>query len=148
MPRCARWRRWPRRRFATGDYAGSLRALAVLRTPVDAFFDAVMVNADDAALRANRLALLGRAARGDEPRRRPVAAGRLTAADRAMKLVILDRDGTINEDRDDYVKSADEWVPMPGRARGDRAAQPCRLAHGGRDQPVGPGAAACSTWPR
>jgi D-glycero-D-manno-heptose 1,7-bisphosphate phosphatase len=31
-----------------------------------------------------------------------------------MKLVILDRDGTINEDRDDYVKSADEWVPIPG----------------------------------
>lgn len=32
----------------------------------------------------------------------------------AMKLVILDRDGTINEDRDDFVKSADEWVPLPG----------------------------------
>ena len=31
-----------------------------------------------------------------------------------IKLVILDRDGTINEDRDDYVKSADEWVPLPG----------------------------------
>jgi D-glycero-D-manno-heptose 1,7-bisphosphate phosphatase len=31
-----------------------------------------------------------------------------------MKLVILDRDGTVNEDRDDYVKSADEWVPLPG----------------------------------
>ena len=31
-----------------------------------------------------------------------------------MKLVILDRDGTINEDRDDHVKSADEWVPVPG----------------------------------
>lgn len=31
-----------------------------------------------------------------------------------MKLVILDRDGTINEDRDDYVKSAEEWVPVPG----------------------------------
>ena len=31
-----------------------------------------------------------------------------------MKLIILDRDGTINEDRDDYVKSADEWVPLPG----------------------------------
>ncbi len=30
------------------------------------------------------------------------------------KLVILDRDGTINEDRDDFVKSADEWVPLPG----------------------------------
>ncbi len=31
-----------------------------------------------------------------------------------MKLIILDRDGTINEDRDDYVKSADEWLPIPG----------------------------------
>ena len=31
-----------------------------------------------------------------------------------LKLIILDRDGTINEDRDDYVKSPDEWVPMPG----------------------------------
>ena len=31
-----------------------------------------------------------------------------------MKLVILDRDGTINVDRDDYVKSVDEWVPLPG----------------------------------
>jgi D-glycero-D-manno-heptose 1,7-bisphosphate phosphatase len=31
-----------------------------------------------------------------------------------MKLIILDRDGTINEDRDDFVKSPDEWVPLPG----------------------------------
>jgi D-glycero-D-manno-heptose 1,7-bisphosphate phosphatase len=31
-----------------------------------------------------------------------------------VKLIILDRDGTINEDRDDYVKSPDEWVPIPG----------------------------------
>ena len=31
-----------------------------------------------------------------------------------MKLVILDRDGVINEDSDDYIKSADEWVPVPG----------------------------------
>jgi D-glycero-D-manno-heptose 1,7-bisphosphate phosphatase len=31
-----------------------------------------------------------------------------------LKLVILDRDGTINEDRDDYVKSPDEWMPIPG----------------------------------
>ncbi len=31
-----------------------------------------------------------------------------------VKLIVLDRDGTINEDRDDYVKSADEWVPLPG----------------------------------
>jgi D-glycero-D-manno-heptose 1,7-bisphosphate phosphatase len=31
-----------------------------------------------------------------------------------MKLVILDRDGTINEDRDDFVKSDEEWQPLPG----------------------------------
>lgn len=31
-----------------------------------------------------------------------------------MKLIILDRDGTINEDRDDFVKSPEEWVPLPG----------------------------------
>ena len=31
-----------------------------------------------------------------------------------LKLIVLDRDGTINEDRDDYVKSPDEWVPIPG----------------------------------
>jgi D-glycero-D-manno-heptose 1,7-bisphosphate phosphatase len=32
----------------------------------------------------------------------------------APKLVILDRDGTINHDRDDFVKSADEWVALDG----------------------------------
>ncbi|HEY5654643.1 MAG TPA: HAD-IIIA family hydrolase, partial [Woeseiaceae bacterium] len=31
-----------------------------------------------------------------------------------MKLVILDRDGVINEDSNDYIKSAAEWVPLPG----------------------------------
>lgn len=31
-----------------------------------------------------------------------------------MKLLILDRDGVINEDSDDYIKSADEWRPIPG----------------------------------
>lgn len=31
-----------------------------------------------------------------------------------MKLVILDRDGVINEDSDDYIKSVAEWVPIPG----------------------------------
>ncbi len=31
-----------------------------------------------------------------------------------MKLVILDRDGVINYDSDHYIKSADEWVPLPG----------------------------------
>ena len=44
--------------FEQGDYAASLQALAALKAPVDAFFDAVMVNAEDAAVRANRLALL------------------------------------------------------------------------------------------
>ncbi len=44
--------------FAAGDYTASLQALAALRGPVDAFFDGVMVNADDLALRANRQALL------------------------------------------------------------------------------------------
>lgn len=44
--------------FERGDYAVSLQALAVLKAPVDAFFDGVMVNAEDPALRANRLGLL------------------------------------------------------------------------------------------
>ncbi|MBJ7418958.1 MAG: glycine--tRNA ligase subunit beta [Rhodoferax sp.] len=44
--------------FAAKDYTASLQALAALRAPVDAFFDGVMVNADDPALKANRLALL------------------------------------------------------------------------------------------
>lgn len=41
-----------------GDYDAVLAQLAALRTPVDAFFDNVMVMADDAAVRDNRLALL------------------------------------------------------------------------------------------
>jgi glycyl-tRNA synthetase beta chain len=45
--------------FEAGDYTASLRHLAALKAPVDAFFDHVMVNADDPKLRANRLALLG-----------------------------------------------------------------------------------------
>ncbi len=45
--------------FDLGDYTASLSALAALKTPVDAFFDTVMVNAEDPALRQNRLALLG-----------------------------------------------------------------------------------------
>jgi glycyl-tRNA synthetase beta chain len=44
--------------FDRGDYTASLQALAALKTPVDAFFDQVMVNAEDPALRANRLGLL------------------------------------------------------------------------------------------
>ncbi|MBK8319959.1 MAG: glycine--tRNA ligase subunit beta [Betaproteobacteria bacterium] len=44
--------------FAAGDYTGSLQALAALKEPVDCFFNDVMVNAEDPALRANRLGLL------------------------------------------------------------------------------------------
>ncbi len=46
--------------LANGDYASVLERLAQLQAPVDAFFENVLVNADDAAVRANRLALLGR----------------------------------------------------------------------------------------
>jgi len=41
-----------------GDYAAALKKLAALRAPVDAFFDQVMVMDPDAAIKANRLALL------------------------------------------------------------------------------------------
>ena len=44
--------------FEQGDYTASLQRLAALKSPVDAFFDGVMVNADDPALKANRLCLL------------------------------------------------------------------------------------------
>ena len=46
------------RLFDSGDYTASLQALAALKAPVDDFFDNVMVNAEDAALKANRLGLL------------------------------------------------------------------------------------------
>jgi glycyl-tRNA synthetase beta chain len=45
--------------FERGDYAGYLKTFAVLKAPVDAFFDKVMVMAEEKALRQNRLALLG-----------------------------------------------------------------------------------------
>jgi glycyl-tRNA synthetase beta chain len=44
--------------FENGDYTASLKALAALKAPVDDFFDNVMVNAEDPALKANRLGLL------------------------------------------------------------------------------------------
>ena len=31
-----------------------------------------------------------------------------------MQLIILDRDGVINYDSSAYIKSADEWIPIPG----------------------------------
>ena len=44
--------------FESGDYTASLQTLAALRAPVDAFFDGVMVNAEQSDLRLNRLGLL------------------------------------------------------------------------------------------
>jgi glycyl-tRNA synthetase beta chain len=45
---------------AAEDFEAAMTALAALRAPVDAFFDAVTVNAEDADLRRNRLRLLSR----------------------------------------------------------------------------------------
>ncbi|MBI2727594.1 MAG: glycine--tRNA ligase subunit beta [Polaromonas sp.] len=44
--------------FESGDYTASLQSLAALRAPVDAFFEGVMVNAEQLDLRLNRLGLL------------------------------------------------------------------------------------------
>ncbi|MBA2351697.1 MAG: glycine--tRNA ligase subunit beta [Burkholderiales bacterium] len=44
--------------FRSGDFTGYLKTFAVLKSPVDAFFDSVMVMVDDPALRQNRLGLL------------------------------------------------------------------------------------------
>jgi glycyl-tRNA synthetase beta chain len=43
---------------AKEDFEGAMKALAELRTAVDAFFDKILVNAEDASIRANRLRLL------------------------------------------------------------------------------------------
>ncbi|MFZ1829214.1 MAG: D-glycero-beta-D-manno-heptose 1,7-bisphosphate 7-phosphatase [Candidatus Competibacteraceae bacterium] len=43
-----------------------------------------------------------------------------------MKLIILDRDGVINEDSDTFIKSPDEWVPIPGSLEAV-----ARLSHAG-----------------
>ena len=46
--------------FDNGDYTQGLQKLASLRTPVDAFFENVMVMSDDTEQKNNRLALLKR----------------------------------------------------------------------------------------
>ena len=43
-----------------------------------------------------------------------------------MKLIVLDRDGVINHDSDEYIKSTDEWVPIDGSLEAI-----ARLNHGG-----------------
>ena len=44
-----------------------------------------------------------------------------------MSLIILDRDGVINEDSDDYIKSPDEWIAIPGSA--DAIARLCQAGY-------------------
>ena len=51
-------RPWAEQLYASGDYSAMLKSLAPLKLPVDRFFDEVMVNVEDATLRANRLGLL------------------------------------------------------------------------------------------
>ena len=59
-PRCRRSCPQADAQFDAGDYTASLQTLAALRAPVDAFFDGVMVNAEQTDLRLNRLGLLRR----------------------------------------------------------------------------------------
>ena len=96
-----------------------------------------MVMADDPAIRANRLALLRgvattmnrvadivRSSRSDDwsPGQRAIVgviamvqlASEAVVPTRAAKLIVLDRDGVINHDSDQFIKSPDEWRPIPG----------------------------------
>ncbi|MCY1265072.1 D-glycero-beta-D-manno-heptose-1,7-bisphosphate 7-phosphatase [compost metagenome] len=45
---------------------------------------------------------------------RPACSLWLAACSLLMKLLILDRDGVINFDSDEYIKSLEEWIPIPG----------------------------------
>ncbi len=59
------------------DYTRATAALAKLGAPADAFFEKVLVNAEDESVRANRLALLARIPFGGRPARRSLARRRL-----------------------------------------------------------------------
>jgi D-glycero-D-manno-heptose 1,7-bisphosphate phosphatase len=41
-------------------------------------------------------------------------ASEAVATKRAVKLIVLDRDGVVNRDSDQFIKSPDEWRPIPG----------------------------------
>ena len=130
----------PRRLFDQGDFTGYLKSFAVLKTPVDAFFDSVMVMVEDPDAAAEPPRVARRPAQRDEPRGRHLQARRLRSVTSdgervmgknkllmphppvthhrspvtRMKLVILDRDGVINHDSASYISSPDEWQPLPG----------------------------------
>ncbi len=48
------------------------------------------------------------------------------ATTRQQKLIVLDRDGVINYDSDEFIKSPDEWIPIPGSLEAI-----ARLSHAG-----------------
>ena len=60
------------------EFEEAMAELARLRQPVDEFFEKVTVNTDDAKLRENRLRLLSRDSRDDEPGRRFFADRRVS----------------------------------------------------------------------
>ena len=68
--------------FSQGDFTGYLRSFAVLKAPVDAFFDSVMVMVEDRDLRQNRLALL---ADLRNEMNRVADISKLAAGDQAMR---------------------------------------------------------------
>jgi len=77
--------------FEQGNYQQGLEKLASLRTPVDNFFEHVMVMSENELERQNRLALLKR-----------------------MQRLFLGVAGVINKDSSSYIKSPEEWIPIKG----------------------------------
>jgi hypothetical protein len=66
---------------------------------------------------------------------------------RAIKLIVLDRDGVINHDSDQFIKAPDEWRPIPGSLEAVRGST--RPGSASSSQPTSPAsAAASSTSPR
>ena len=53
-----------------------------------------------------------------------------------IKLIISDRDGVINEDSDNYIKSPEEWLPIPGSILAISRLKIPRLHYCHSDQPV------------
>jgi D-glycero-D-manno-heptose 1,7-bisphosphate phosphatase len=93
-----------------------------------------MVNAEALDLRLNRLGLLRCL---HNAMNRVADLSRLASLNREpLRLVILDRDGTINEESAAFVDSPDAWRPLARRAGRHRAAEPRRLACRGGIQPV------------
>ena len=68
-------------------------------------------------------------------------ASEAVAQTRAVRLIVLDRDGVINRDSEQFIKSPDEWRPIPGSLEAI-----ARLSQAGYRLVVA--AAGCSTWRR